>query len=140
MKNHHDKPATRAAIPHTRALWGLGLLGTTVMLAAAPLTASAQDVNAGKTAYAQCVACHSVDGTNGAGPTLKGLLGTKAGAVPGFRFSRAMKNSAIVWDAKTLDAYLANPQAAIPGNTMPYSGVADSKVRADLIAYIATLK
>lgn len=142
MKNHQDKQAHRAAPHSARALWRLGLLGAAAaaVLAAAPLAASAQDVNAGKTAYAQCVACHSVDGTNGAGPTLKGLLGTKAGAVPGFRFSRAMKNSTIVWDAKTLDAYLANPQAAIPGNTMPYSGVADDKVREDLIAYIATLK
>jgi len=104
------------------------------------LAAHAQDVNAGKAAFAQCAACHSTDGTNGAGPSLQGIVGTKAGAFPGFRFSRAMKNSTLVWDAKNLDAYLANPQGVIPGNTMPYSGIADAKTRADLVAYLQTLK
>ena len=60
--------------------------------------------------------------------------------MPGFRFSRAMKNSGVVWDAKTLDAYIANPQAAIPGNVMPYSGLTDAKRRVDLVAYLQTLK
>ena len=104
------------------------------LAALAANAAWAQDVAAGKTAFAQCVACHSIDGTNGAGPSLKGIVGTKAGDFPGFRFSRAMKNSTIVWDAKTLDAYIANPQTAIPGNVMPFSGIADAKQRADLVA------
>ena len=51
-----------------------------------------------------------------------------------------MKKSTVVWDAKTLDAYVANPQAVIPGNTMPFSGIADAKQRADLVAYLLTLK
>lgn len=102
--------------------------------------AHAQDVAAGKTGFAQCAACHAIDGTNGAGPSLKGVIGRKVGSEPGFRFSRAMKGVTYSWDAKTLDAYLANPQAAIPGNVMPFSGVADSKARADLVAYLATLK
>jgi cytochrome c len=101
--------------------------------------AHAQDVNAGKQVFSQCVACHSIDGSNGGGPSLKGIVGSKAGAVPGFRFSRAMKSSNIVWDAKTLDAYIADPQSAIPGNVMPYSGLTDGKQRADLVAYLQTL-
>ena len=103
-------------------------------------TAQAQDVNVGKAAFAQCAACHSIDGSNGVGPSLKGIDGRKAGAFPGFRFSRAMKNAKRTWDSKTLDAYLADPQKAIPGNVMPFSGVADAKQRADLIAYLHTLK
>ncbi len=121
----------------------LSIMTTTLIGAAAMLSAGAsmaQDVAAGKTGFAQCAACHSVDGTNGAGPSLKGVIGRKAGSFPGFRYSRAMKAVPYSWDAKTLDAYIAEPQKAIPGNTMPFSGVADAKARADLIAYIATLK
>jgi cytochrome c len=97
-------------------------------------------VDAGKQVFSQCTACHSIDGSNGAGPSLKGIVGSKAGDFPGFRFSRAMKSSSIVWDPKTLDAYIADPQAAIPGNVMPYSGLADANQRADLVAYLQTLK
>jgi len=116
------------------------LLAVGAALALQSLSAQAQDAAAGKAVFAQCAACHSTDGSNGAGPTLKGIVGSKAAEVPGFRFSRAMKNSAVVWDAKALDAYLTDPQKAIPGNVMPFSGITDAKQRADLIAYLATLK
>jgi cytochrome c len=109
-------------------------------LALAGTTAHAQDAAAGKTAFAQCAACHSIDGSNGAGPSLQGVVGRKAGSFPGFRYSRAMKAVAYSWDASSLDAYIANPQTAVPGNVMPFSGVADAKQRADLIAYLTTLK
>ena len=102
--------------------------------------AQAQDVAAGKAVYAQCSACHTVDGANGVGPTLQGIVGRKAGTFAGFRFSRAMKGAGFNWDEKTLSAYVANPQKAVPGNVMPFSGIADEKQRADLIAYLATLK
>jgi cytochrome c len=103
-------------------------------------SAHAQDADAGKELFSQCAACHSIDDANGAGPGLKGIVGRKAGDFPGFRFSRAMKNARTVWDAKTLDAYIADPQAAIPGNVMPYSGLTDATQRADLVAYLLTLK
>lgn len=103
--------------------------------------ALAQDVAAGKQAFAQCAACHSTNGTAGVGPTLKGIVGSKAGHTSdGFRFSRAMRDSGVTWDAKTLDIYLKDPQAAIPGNVMPFAGVPDEKTRANIIAYLATLK
>ena len=51
-----------------------------------------------------------------------------------------MKRAAIVWDAATLDAYLSHPQQEIPGNTMPFAGIADAKQRADLVAYLQTLQ
>ncbi len=102
--------------------------------------ATAQDAAAGKQAFAQCSVCHSTDGTNGVGPTLKGIVDSKAGEVPGFRFSRAMKASNITWNEQSLDAYLTDPQKLIPGNVMPFSGLASAKERADLIAYLKTLK
>jgi cytochrome c len=114
------------------AVAGLGLLLVT--------PATAQDAAAGKQVFAQCSVCHSVDGTNGVGPTLKGIAGSKAGEVPGFRFSRAMKGANITWNDKTLNDFIADPQKAIPGNTMPSSGLADAKQRADVVAYLNTLK
>ena len=119
--------------PFTRAVAALSL----VLVAS---LAQAQDAAAGKDVFAQCTACHSTDGNNGVGPSLKGIVGRKAGSEPGFRYSRAMKNNAQVWDAKSLDAYIANPQVAVPGNVMPYSGLPDAKQRADLVAYLATLQ
>jgi cytochrome c len=103
--------------------------------------AFAQDAAHGKALFQQqCSVCHSVDGSSGVGPTLKGIIGSKSGEISGFRFSRAMKGANITWDAKTLDAYLTDPQKAVPGNQMPFSGMADAKQRVDVIAYLATLK
>lgn len=101
---------------------------------------NAQDVAAGKQVYAQCAACHSVDGSQGVGPSLQGVVGRQAGSAPGFRFSRAMRSAGYPWDSRTLDAYITNPQGAVPGNVMPYAGLADPKQRADLLAYLASLK
>lgn len=100
----------------------------------------AQDATLGKAVFAQCAACHSVDGSNGVGPTLKGVIGRKVGSANGFRYSRAMKSTPYLWDAAHMEAYLADPQTAIPGNVMPFSGIADEKSRADLSAYLETLK
>ncbi len=103
-------------------------------------TTHAQDAAAGKAAFAQCTACHAIDATNGVGPGLKGIVGRKVGSLPGFRYSRAMKAVEYSWDPAKLDAYLTDPQKAIPGNVMPFSGLPDAKQRADVIAYLQTLK
>ena len=102
--------------------------------------AYAQDATVGKSVFAQCVACHAVNGTNGVGPSLQGIVGRKSGSFPGFRYSHAMKSAGVVWNDKTLDAYIAEPQRAVPGNVMPYSGLVDAKQRADLIAYLKTIR
>ena len=70
----------------------------------------------------------------------KELIGRKAGTVPGFSYSDAMKKSGIVWDTKILDAYLESPQKVVPGNRMPYAGLKNPTDRTDLVAYLATLK
>lgn len=101
---------------------------------------SAQDVVDGKALFAQCMACHAADANNGVGPGLKGLVGRKAGTAAGFRFSRAMKTSNVTWNEQTLNAYLADPQKVVPGNVMPFSGMPDAAQRANLVAYLATLK
>jgi cytochrome c len=102
--------------------------------------ATSADAAAGRAVFEQCAACHSIDGNSGVGPTLQGVVGRKAGTVPGFRYSRAMKSATLAWDEKTLDGYIADPQKVVPGNLMPFSGLPDAKHRADLIGYLATLK
>jgi cytochrome c len=115
-----------------------------VVLAISLIVASpfvhAQDAAAGKQVAVPCLACHTIDGNGGEGPTLKGVIGRKVGSVEGFRYSRAMKSADYAWDAAKLDAYIADPQKVIPGNVMPFSGIPDAKQRADLVAYLATLK
>jgi cytochrome c len=101
---------------------------------------AAPDVAAGKADFVACSACHSVNGSDGVGPHLNGVIGRKAGTVAGFSYSGAVKQSNIVWDANSLDAYIADPQKAIPGNHMPYSGLPDATARADIVAYLGTLK
>lgn len=97
------------------------------------------DVASGKTAFAICAACHSTSGGSGVGPHLDGVVGRKAGSVSGFNYSRAMKNANIVWDDKTLAAFIANPQSTVPGNHMPFSGLQDSAQRASIIAFLKSL-
>jgi cytochrome c len=90
--------------------------------------------------FAPCSVCHSTDGSNGVGPSLKGIVGRKAGSSAGFRYSRGMRAANLTWDAVALDKYLTDPQSLVPGNVMPFAGVIDSKSRAELIAYLQTLK
>lgn len=89
---------------------------------------------------AACAACHSPDQGGKVGPDLRGVAGRKAGKLAGFTFSRAMKTSPIIWDAKLLDAFTENPQAVVPRNAMPYPGLPDAITRAELVAYLLVLK
>jgi cytochrome c len=112
-------------------------------LAAVPARAqstAAGDAGAGGMAFIQCADCHGTTASHGVGPGLRGVVGRAAGKADGFAYSAAMVKSALVWDAKSLDAFLANPKAAVPGTSMDFPGVGDAKERADLIAYLGSLK
>lgn len=109
-------------------------------LALSSTSGQAQDAAAGAMAFMQCADCHSPKASDGVGPGLKDVIGRRAGSKPGFLYSPAMAKSTLVWNAATLDAYLADPKKAVPGTTMAYPGDDDAKERADLIAYLATLK
>ena len=117
----------------------LALLATP-LLAFALADAHAQDAQAGAQAFMQCAECHSPADNDGVGPGLKGVVGRRAGGKSGFIYSPAMAKSALTWDAATLDAYLADPRGKVPGTTMNFPGVDDAKERADLVAYLRTLK
>lgn len=109
--------------------------------AIAPAPAMA-DGRAGAAVFAsKCAACHSNHrGVTLVGPSLAGVFGRKAGALKDFPYSPAMRASPIVWGADTLDAFIAQPRRIIPGITMTAPGIADATQRADLIAYLATLR
>jgi cytochrome c len=92
----------------------------------------------GKTSYQACMGCHSLD-DNDVGPLHRGVVGRKAGTVPDYSYSAALKASGIVWDPASLDRWLSNPQALVPGAKMFFS-IPDAQVRADIIAYLATQK
>ncbi len=95
------------------------------------------DAARGEKKFEECAACHKVErGMNEVGPSLHGVIGRKAGELTEFRYSPALKRSGIVWSAQTLDAFIADPQQAVPANRMPYAGMPDADGRADLIAYL----
>lgn len=118
----------------------IGVVGVLVMCGAVlgGVPAFAQgDAEAGKNVFRRCAVCHATEaGKTKVGPSLDGLFGRKAGTVPGFRYSGAMKESGIVWTEATLDRYLAAPREVVPGNRMPFPGLKDAKARADVIAYL----
>ena len=96
---------------------------------------SAPDAMRGEQVYARCLACHAL-AYDRVGPRHCGLFGRRAGSVPQFSYSPAMKKSGIVWNDKTLDRFLTQPLKMVPGSAMTYDGVADPKDRSDLIAYL----
>jgi cytochrome c len=95
------------------------------------------DAGRGERTFEQCATCHTLErGVNNVGPSLFGVFGRKAADVADFRYSPALKRSGIIWTPQTLSDFIADPQQAVPGNRMPFSGVPDAGDRADLIAYL----
>ncbi|MGZ5786279.1 MAG: c-type cytochrome, partial [Ramlibacter sp.] len=101
---------------------------------AAPAAAT-PNVAHGEEVYNRCVACHALR-TDRVGPRHCGLVGRRAGIVPGFAYTQAMKKSKLTWDEKTLDRFLQKPMKVVPGTAMTYDGVPDVNDRHDLIAYL----
>ncbi len=88
--------------------------------------------------FRACAACHTLTaGEHRTGPSLAGMYGRKAGTAEGFqRYSDALRNSGLVWDARTLDGWLRDPAALLPGNAMAFRGLPEARDRDDLIAYL----
>lgn len=104
---------------------------------------SKPDIEHGKATFnTMCGVCHSVQETGGPheGPNLRGVVGRKAASEPEFtKYSPALKASHLTWSRKTLDKFLVNPGMKVPGTFMPML-IPDDKTRADVVAYLATLK
>ena len=118
--------------------------GTTETAEADPAyaeVAAAADAALGEKVFGKCKSCHKIDGSKGTGPDLTGVLGRNHGALPDFKYSDAMLAlTAETWTAEAIYAFLKNPKAAMPGTKMGFAGLAKPEDRANVIAYLATLK
>lgn len=121
------------------AAWPLAALGLAVLW---PAVARA-DAARGERVFQRCYACHSVEaGENKLpGPNLRGVLGRRAGSLPGFRYSPAMieagTRGGLVWTRQTLDQFLADPERVVPGTEMGLpAGLANPDDRRDVIDFI----
>jgi cytochrome c len=113
--------------------------GAGLLFALDASAAAAADVDHGKQVFQACAACHS-DKPDALGPNLAGVVGRKAGSRDDFRYSNAMMRAGFNWDDGNLRQYLADPQAKVKGNRMPFSGLNDPKDVDDVIAYLGTMK
>ena len=123
------------------ALAGAAVLLPVLAAAAAP----AGDVRRGETAYQKCYACHAIaPGKNDlSGPTLHAIVGRRIAAAPGFAYSPALLALAAQqrrWDATLLERFTASPHDIAPGTAMTFPGMRSPQERADLIAYLRTLR
>lgn len=128
--------------PIVALAWLLAATGGTVLPAVISPAEAAGDPAAGKQVFeTACSICHSPQqGRNMIGPTLFGIVGRKSAAVEGYNYSPPFKALGATWDEATLDKYLTGPRAMVPGTKMTYAGLKDDAKRANLIAYLATLK
>jgi cytochrome c len=113
--------------------------GAALLIAWTAPAATAADVEHGKEVFQACAACHT-DKPDSLGPSLVGVIGRKAGSRDDFRYSNAMQHAGFTWDVGNLKQYLADPQAKVKGNRMPFSGLPNPRDIDDVVAYIATLK
>lgn len=109
--------------------------------AAVTTAALAGDVKAGKKVFKKCKACHKMKaGKNGVGPHLVGVIGREAGAVEGFKYSKAMAGSGLVWDAETLTGFLTKPKKYLKGTKMTFNGLKKPADIENVLAYIASVE
>ena len=103
-----------------------------------PASAQLGDAARGQQNFRTCAPCHSLEpDRNMTGPSLANLWGRKAGGLSSFeRYSEALKASGIIWDDRSLDGWLTDPDRMVPDNEMPFNGIKDTRVRADLLAFL----
>jgi cytochrome c len=118
------------------------LASSILTFAFATAFARAADVAAGERVFQKCMQCHrvGVGATNFYGPVLNGLIGRKAGTVPGYKYSQALEASGIVWERDTLSKYLKEPRHAVPGVAMTFPGLKNQTDIDNVIAYLAEFR
>ncbi|MBV8651229.1 MAG: cytochrome c family protein [Alphaproteobacteria bacterium] len=118
------------------------LAGLAALAAAVPPARADGDAQAGEALFKKnCTVCHTTEaGKNKIGPSLAGIVGRHSASVADFAYSDAMKKADKTWDAQTLDTYLTNPRALVPGTKMIFVGLKNDQDRQNVIAYLNTLK
>jgi cytochrome c len=89
-----------------------------------------------------CRTCHTIkEGDNRLGPNLYRIIGRKAGSLPDYNYSSAMKGAGFVWDEEKLERFMAIPDEIVPGNSMkPYSGLASTEDRAKIVVFLQSVR
>ncbi len=100
---------------------------------------SAADVANGEKVFGKCKACHKLDGKNGTGPALNGVIDRDVGSFAGFTYSPAMAEKPGNWTIDEIDAFLAAPKAYVKGSKMGFAGLKKPEDRADVIAYLQSI-
>jgi cytochrome c len=115
-----------------------GIIALATIALLSPALAQKGDASSGQQDFRACAPCHSLEpDRNMTGPSLANLWGRKAGSLPNFdRYSDALKSSGIIWDDRALDGWLTDPERMVPDNEMPFEGIKDARVRADLLAFL----
>jgi cytochrome c len=116
----------------------LAALAVPMLAVAVHASAAGGDATRGAQAFHVCTPCHSTaPGVQMTGPSLANVWGHEAASVPGFpRYSQALSKAKIVWSDATLDKWLTDPSALVPGTSMTFPGLRDSGARQDVIAYL----
>ncbi len=120
------------------------VLGAALILTAGPpaaseIVATTETSRAlGKRLFLRCASCHAITegGTAKIGPNLLAVVGRKAGGLPGYSYSAAMKAQSFIWDEATLDRWLTRPNEVVPGTAMAFSGLPKAEDRQALIAFL----
>ena len=123
-----------------RPVLRVAMAAASLLLAAGSSVAQETGPEAGQIEFNNhCRTCHTVEkGDNRLGPSLHGIIGREAGALPDYDYSDAMRSSSVVWDEASLDAFIANPDEVVRGHNMkPFSGIADPQIRAAIVDYLA---
>jgi cytochrome c len=148
-QRHFAKPSARSAFSprdacsaHRNRMFLIGALSAMACMLLSPsaLPQASQGAEGGQQAFNNaCRTCHMVrEGDNRLGPNLHKIIGRKAGSLPDYAFSSAMKEAGFVWDEEKLDRFMANPDEVVPGNSMkPYGGLASGEDRKKIIAFLA---
>ena len=112
--------------------------GEEVVADFATVLASA-DAGKGEKVFGKCKACHKIDGSNGTGPHLDGVVNRDIGAVDGFGYSEVLTSLEGAWTPEHLNSFLENPKGYAPGTKMSFAGLPKVEDRANLIAYLETI-
>lgn len=115
---------------------------TVIAANARPVATGGGDPVAGAQVFHRCAACHSVTpgAPSGIGPNLSGVVGRRAGSLPKYQYSNAMRSSGLIWTRDNIDRFLAAPRTVVPGTKMPFAGLSNAQDRSNITAYLSGAK
>jgi len=145
MSRHFITPLTRPKSGERRPSYGMRFLASRILCLSALislLSSPGLSQDAAKQIFNNaCRTCHTIrEDDNRLGPNLHDIFGRKAGSLPNYNYSSAMKDAGFVWGEEKLEQFIAHPDEVVPGNNMkPYGGLASREDRAKIIAFLRSM-